>query len=161
MVLLHFLERRIHSDFTGLNVTSHFSAQRWILARSKFNCSAACMGSSTMKYKLVSSAKSLIDELMSTKMSIIYKRNRRGPRIEPCGTPALTEVQKEFIPGKTTRCLLSVRYSENQVSNDPETTADLSLKRRPLCQTLSKALLISQNIARTSLPSSRALQNEV
>ena len=47
---------------------------------------------------------------------------------------------------------------ENRVSNDPDTPADFSLKRRALCQTLSKALLMSQNMARTSLPSSRALQ---
>ena len=86
--MLYFIERRINSDFSGLNVTSHFSAQRWILARSKFNCSAVCMGSSSMIYKLVSSAKSLIEELMSTTMSLIYKRNRRGPIIESCGTPA-------------------------------------------------------------------------
>ena len=53
-----------------------------------------------MIYKLVSSAKSLIEELMSTIMSLIYKRNRRGPRIEHCGTPAFTEVQEELAPGK-------------------------------------------------------------
>ena len=56
------------------------------------------MGSSTMIYKLVSSAKSLIEELMPTTMSLIYKKNRRGPRIEPCGNPALTEVQEENNP---------------------------------------------------------------
>ena len=69
---------------------------------------------------------------MSTSMSLIYKRNRRGPRIEPCGTPAFTEVQEELAPGKTTLGFLSVRL-ENQVSNDPETPAALSLKRKPLC----------------------------
>ena len=36
---------------------------------------------------------------------------------------------------------------------------DSSLKRRPLCHTLSNALLMSQNTARTSLPSSKDLQN--
>ena len=60
------------------------------------------MGSSTMIYKLVSSAKSLIEELMSSTMSLVYKKKSRGPRIEPCGTPAFTEVQEELAPGKTT-----------------------------------------------------------
>ena len=96
---------------------------------------------------------------MSSTMSLIYKRKSRGPRIEHCGTPAFTEVQEELAPGKTTLCFLSFRYSEDQVHNDPDTPADLSLKRKPLCQTLSKAILMSQNMARTSLPSSRALQN--
>ena len=44
---------------------------------------------------------------MSSTMSLIYKRNRQGPRIEPYGTPALTEVQMELAPGKTTHCFLS------------------------------------------------------
>ena len=45
-----------------------------------------------MIYKLVSSAKSLIEELMSTTMSLMYKRNERGSRIEPSGILTLTEV---------------------------------------------------------------------
>ena len=51
------------------------------------------------------------------------------------------------------------KYKINNKKNNPDTPADLSLKRRLLCQTLSKALLMSQNMAPTSLPSSRALQN--
>ena len=64
---------------------------------------------------LVSSAKSLIEELMSSTMSLIYKRKSRGQRIEPCGTPAFTEVQEELAPGKTTLCLfvyLSINSSK-------------------------------------------------
>ena len=38
---------------------------------------------------------------MSSTMSLIYKRNSKGPKIEPWGTPALTEVQFEQAPGKT------------------------------------------------------------
>ena len=53
-----------------------------------------------MIYKLVSSTKSLTEELLSTTMSLIYKRNRRGTRIEPCGTPALTEVHENFHQAK-------------------------------------------------------------
>ena len=64
------------------------------------------MGSSTMIHKLVSSAKSLIEELIYKRKK---KRNWRGPRIEPCGTPALNEVQEEFAPDKITLCFLSLR----------------------------------------------------
>ena len=69
--LLCFPERRIDSDFLGLKITSHSSAQRWILAKFKFHCSAAWMGPSIIIYKLLSSAKSLIEELML--MSLIIK----------------------------------------------------------------------------------------
>ena len=31
---------------------------------------------------------------MSSTMSLIYKRKSRGPRIEPCGTQAFTEVEE-------------------------------------------------------------------
>ena len=46
---------------------------------------------------------------MSSTMSLIYKTKSRGPRVEPCGTPAFIEVQEELAPGKTTLCLLSFR----------------------------------------------------
>ena len=45
--------------------------------------------------------------------------------------------------------------AENQIYQEP------SLWSRPRCQTLSNALEISQNTARTSLPSSRALQTSL
>ena len=35
---------------------------------------------------------------MSITLSLIYNRNRRGPRIEPCKTSAFTEVQEELAP---------------------------------------------------------------
>ena len=79
-----------------------YLAQQWILTGSEFSWSAAWMGLSIMIYKLKSSAKILLEEFMSSTMPLIYKRNRRGPWIEPCETPALTEVQEELAPGKTT-----------------------------------------------------------
>ena len=47
--------------------------------RSVFSFSAARIGLSTIMYKLVSSAKSLIDEPISSTISLIYKRNNSGP----------------------------------------------------------------------------------
>ena len=52
------------SVLDGLNVTSHLDAQACTLARSELSFSAASMGFSTMRYRLVSSAKSLIQALM-------------------------------------------------------------------------------------------------
>ena len=46
---------------------------------------------------------------LSSTMSLIYKRNKRGPRIEPSGTPALTEVHEELAPGNTTLCFRSFK----------------------------------------------------
>ena len=39
----------------------------------------------------------------------IYKRKSKGPKIDPCGTPAFMETQSEVTPGRTTRCFLSKR----------------------------------------------------
>ena len=156
--LFCLLEKFTDSDFAGLNLTSHFVAHWWIFDRSEFNWVAASIGLSTMIYRLVSSAKSLIEELMSSTISLMYKRKRKGPRTEPWGTPEFTDVQSEFAPGRTTLCFLLCRQSVNHWRSEPEIPAIWSLKKRPLCHTLSKALLMSQKTARTSLPASRALQ---
>ena len=107
--LLSFLENSIGSDFAGLNVTNHCWAQRLIFSRSELSVSAAWIASSTMIYRLVSSAKSLMEELISSTISFIYKRNNRGPRTEPWGTPAFIGVHAEEPPGSTTLWSLSLR----------------------------------------------------
>ena len=81
----------IDSDLVGLNVTSHLVAHSCTFSISKFNRNAASTGSSTMIYRLVSSAKSRIDELIFSTMLYIYNRNNRGPKIEPWGTPDFKE----------------------------------------------------------------------
>ena len=60
-----------------------------IFSRSVFKVSVV-LGLSTTRKRLVSSAKSLMLDPISLTMSFkfIYSRNKRGPRIEPCGTPA-------------------------------------------------------------------------
>ena len=69
---------------------------------------------------------------MFSTMSLIYKRNSKGPWMESCETPVLTEVQEELAPGKASLCFLLFRYYEKQVNNDPDTHADLSLKKEEL-----------------------------
>jgi hypothetical protein len=42
-------------------------------------------------------------EFISSTMSLIYTRNSRGPRIEPCGTPEHIGRTSEYVPESTTR----------------------------------------------------------
>ena len=60
--LLCLRHRIIDSEFAELNDTSHLTAPACILARSAFSSSAALMGLSTIIKRLVSSAKSLMQE---------------------------------------------------------------------------------------------------
>ena len=116
------------------------------------------------KWQGSATASPLIQEIFcylskwASTISLMYKRKNKGPRIKPWGTPEFTDVQSEFAPGRTTLCFLLCRLSVNYWRSEPAISAIWSVKRRPLCHTLSKALVMSQKIARTSLPSSRALQ---
>ena len=50
-----------------------------------------------------SSAKSLIVLLsMQSGKSLIYRRNKRGPRMVLCGTPEDTGIEEEQVPLRTT-----------------------------------------------------------
>ena len=93
--------------FVGLKVTSQRLAHSIIFSRSMFKSSAAISGFSTIINKLVSSAKSRIFEPMSVTISLIKSRNRSGPKIDPCGTPARMKFHADSTPGRTTLCLLS------------------------------------------------------
>jgi hypothetical protein len=59
----------------------------------------------------------------------------------------------------TTRCFLSVRYFFIHNNKDPCVPIFSNLLSKSLCQTLSKALLISQKTTRISFPSSKAFPN--
>ena len=93
------------SVLEGLEVTSQVDAQAEIFLRSAFMQPAAVTGSSTIIKRLVSSANSRIFDPVSFTISLIYNRKRRGPRVDPWGTPARMYVQSETAPGRTTRCL--------------------------------------------------------
>ena len=82
----------------GLNFTSHVFANWWILSRSKSISSAVMTGSSTIRYKDVSSANNFTLEPMSFTISPINTWNKRGPRNEPWGTPALICLKSEKEP---------------------------------------------------------------
>ena len=67
--------------------------------------------------------------------------------MDPWGTPALTEYSCENFPSRTTESHQLLRKEEIRPNILPEIPNDLSLWRRPACQTLSKALDISSATA--------------
>ena len=69
----------------GLSVTRHLDAKACTVARSELSFSAASVGFSIMRFRLVSSAKSLIPTLMFSTMSLIYTKKSKGPKSEPWG----------------------------------------------------------------------------
>ena len=89
----------------------------------------------------------------------MYKRNRSGPRTDPCGTPAVIGLHADSAFCIITRCLLSPVYLAIKLRDDLFTPYLTNLHNRPLCQTLSKALKKSRKIAYISLPLSNSEKN--
>ena len=80
---LTFQEIRRDSLLDGLNVTRHSLAHLAIVSRSMFSSFAVTSGCSTIRYKLVSSAKSRIFAWISLTISLLKSKNNNGPNIEP------------------------------------------------------------------------------
>ena len=92
--------------FEGLKETFQSLAQDVIDDISSCNFIADSDGSLTIMYRLVSSAKRRILLPIFKTMSLIKIKNKRGPNIDPWGTPALIFVHEDVDPGITTRCRL-------------------------------------------------------
>ena len=60
-------------------------------------------------WRVVSSAKISLKKPDEFGRSFIYKRNKRGPKILPCGTPQLIFCFLEFTPSIETNCCLFER----------------------------------------------------
>ena len=80
-------------------------------------------------------------------MSLMYRKISIGPRTEPCGTPDVTSVMSDRAPLIETRCLRFDRKDEIQLCVLPVIPNEVSLHRRRLCGTLSKALAKSRGMA--------------
>ena len=52
--------------------------------------------------------------LTAADMSVMYKRNNRGPSIEPCGTPQVIPLATDIVPSTSVTCTLPVKYDQNQ-----------------------------------------------
>ena len=125
------------SVLVGLNVTNQVAAHYEILLRSKLRQSAAVVGLSTMIKRLVSSANRRIWEPMSVTISLMYNKNSRGPKMEPCGTPARMKAQSDEVlsirkiilePGKGFSCdpsCMKFMY-ETKVPNTVKCFADVA-----------------------------------
>ena len=70
-----------------------------------------------------------------------------GPRTEPCGTPDVTSVVSDRAPLTETRFLRFDRKDVIQLCVLTVIPYEVSLDRRRLCGTLSKALAKSRRIA--------------
>ena len=89
--------------------------------------------------------------------SLIYTSNNNGPKIEPCGTPALILAQEETCPLITTLCFVLPKKISRILNKSPELKFCSSLKRIPSCQTLSNALEMSKKTLLTTSPLSEDL----
>ena len=84
------------SVLCGLKFTSHFVDHACNFTRSSLSVCVVSCGSSTIKYRLVSSANNFIVELISVSMSYMKTMNKRGSKIDPWGTPAFMSRQLEI-----------------------------------------------------------------
>ena len=80
-------------------------------------------------------------------MSFVYSKKSIGPRTERCGTPDVTYVMSDKAPLTETRCLRFDRKYMFQSCVLPVFLYEVSLDRRRLCGTLSKALAKARRIA--------------
>ena len=85
-----------------------------------------------MTYIVVSSANNLIEHPISKTMSLINIRNRRGPRIDPCGTPAFIVSRVDSLPFIITFCFRNERYPFIQPRRDP-LPQKILISRSTLC----------------------------
>ena len=83
MGLINLRVIRNVSLFAGLKVTNQVVYQREIFSKSVFREAAAVIGLSTMIKMLVSSANKRIFDPMSVTISFIYRRNSKGPGMNP------------------------------------------------------------------------------
>ena len=112
-----------------------------------------------MENKEVSSANNLHSFLRPFGKSLIYIKNKRGPRMEPSNTLARISTQGEYWPFKTTLCFLLDKKSFIILIRSQHTQFGCSLYIVPACQTLSKAFEIPRNNPETSRPILKATKS--
>ena len=122
--LLSFLEKISSCGYllgSGLKLIFHWNAHLFIFFRSSFKFFADKVISWTTENREVSSANSLGFEIKLSERSLTNIKKKRGPRIDPWGTPALTRVHEEYWPFKTTLCFLASRKSIIELNKSPLT----------------------------------------
>ena len=101
-----FLEINRLSVFWGLKFTSQFSDHLCTFSKLKLSSSPAVFAFSIIMYIVVSSANSFMEQFTSRTISFIKTRKKRGPRMDPWGTPAFIFIQSDSVPFTTTLCFL-------------------------------------------------------
>ena len=99
-----------------LNSISHLASH--LPSASRYCCRRLVSFLSVMsRYYTQSSAKSLTLLLViDSCRSLMYARNKTGPRTVPCGTPLVTGLGVEVSPSSSTRWVLSVRKADSTPS---------------------------------------------
>ena len=87
----------------------------------------------------------------------MYNGKSIGPRMKTWGNPVLIGYSCEDFPSRTTLSCLLLRKEEIRPNTRPEILYNLSLQKRPACQTLSKALNVSSTMDRAAPELSKAL----
>ena len=93
----------------GLNLIFNYNAQYWTLARSSLDSFAEASPLKTTENSEVSSKKSFALDDNSFVKSLIYIKNRSGPKTDLWETSALISTHEEDWPLKTTICFLLFR----------------------------------------------------
>ena len=83
--------------------------------------------------------------LTAANMSVMYKRNNRGPSIEPCGMPQVISLATDIVPSTSVTCTLPVNYDQNQHIESSSTPTPLSFFKRMVWSTASKTFCKSNN----------------
>ena len=90
-------------------------------------------------------------------LCIVHSHLSIGPRTESCGKPDVTSVVSDRAPLTETRCLRFDRKDVIQLCVLPVIPYEVSLGKRRLCGTLSKALAKSRRIASVCVLLSNAI----
>ena len=143
-LVLFVIGRCTHFDILNCicHLSDHFSS--WIKSVWRIWWS---MFEFILRYIMLSSANRRILDWTFSLMSLMYSKKRMCRRSEPYGTPDVTSVMFDRAPLTEAPCLRFDRTDVIQLCVLPVIPYEVSLVRRRLCGTLSKALAKSRRIA--------------
>ena len=123
--------------YTHLNV--RFQSELHLYSKSISVCSWSESNKlpTGLKHLVSSANNSIIEETAQSGMSLLYKRNSKGPNTLPWGIPDKTGNKWECMLLIFTHCWRFNTYDLNQSHELSEISIDQSLSRSSLCGTLS------------------------
>ncbi len=152
-VALHWCVLRSIQTVLSVVQMSLFSFSLLLKAsRSSFNCCSSTDRSGSQACKVVSSAYTSNICLIASGASFINIMNKKGPRMDPCGTPIITGCSSERDRLKLTCWIRLDKYDLNHSSSLPSTPYATSFLSNVPWSTVSNAFLRSIKIAPTKFP---------